>query len=74
VIEKQLVRVNLTVYVILCTIAGLGIVVALSFLAINIRFRKHKYVSILNKYKFTTFLSRNLRLVIFQKTIATSGQ
>ncbi|KAK2193416.1 hypothetical protein NP493_13g08014 [Ridgeia piscesae] len=44
VIEKQLVRVNLTVYVILCTIAGLGIVVALSFLAINIRFRKHKYI------------------------------
>ncbi|KAI0215382.1 Gamma-aminobutyric acid type B receptor subunit 2 [Lamellibrachia satsuma] len=44
VIEKQLVRVNLTIYVILCTIAGLGIVVAVSFLAINIRFRKHKYI------------------------------
>jgi hypothetical protein len=35
-------KVNLTIYVVMCSFAGLGILLAITFLAINIRFRRHR--------------------------------
>jgi hypothetical protein len=42
VTKRHLQHVNITIYSVLGTIAALGIVLALTFLAINIKFRKHK--------------------------------
>ena len=39
--EKRLVRVKLLIYVILCIISSLGVVLGLSFLALNIYYRNH---------------------------------
>ncbi|ELT87875.1 hypothetical protein CAPTEDRAFT_222380 [Capitella teleta] len=40
----ELQKVNLTIYVVMCSFSGLGIIIALTFLAINIRFRRHRYI------------------------------
>ena len=44
-------RVNITIYVALCITASLGIILAISFLGVNIKFRHQKYV----KYIFAHF-------------------
>ena len=41
--ERVLQRVNITIYVALCTLASLGIILAITFLVINIMFRKHRF-------------------------------
>ncbi|CAD5114117.1 DgyrCDS3264 [Dimorphilus gyrociliatus] len=45
-------RVNLTIYAILCTISSIGIIIALVFLGINIKFRNHRYEIIINGLHF----------------------